>query len=131
MKVQYLCHLRPISIALGLLCAFATVCRSDEPARADLPLHAYPTIARVEYVNACIAKAGGTLAALYQCSCAIDRIANTLTYDEFVEASTFDKYAALPGQAGSIFRDSDSGRKMAKSFRELQASSLRSCGVTH
>jgi len=43
----------------------------------------------VEYVQECIVKNGGNLSDLYKCSCAIDRMAEHLTYDDFVEAGTF------------------------------------------
>ncbi len=99
------------------------------PVRGEPPVHDYPTHARVEYVNECIAKHGGKLSNLYQCSCAIDRIANGLSYDDFVEASTFSKYAGLPGEGGAIFRDSDRARKMAKLYRELEADAYRACGI--
>jgi hypothetical protein len=100
-----------------------------QPARGAEPVHDYPTLARVEYVNQCIEKNGGKLAALYQCSCVIDRIADAMSYDDFVEASTFVKYATLPGEGGGIFRDSDHARQMTKSFRELEAGALHACGV--
>ena len=74
-------------------------------------------------------KHGGKLANLYQCSCAIDRIANSLSYDEFVEASTYAKYSGLPGEGGGIFRDSDQARTMAKRYREAEAEAYRSCGL--
>jgi hypothetical protein len=111
-------------------CAAAEPAHGDSPAPRDAPAHDYPTIARVEYVNECVGKNGGKLAALYQCSCAIDRIANALAYDDFVEASTFAKYATLPGAGGAIFRDSDRGRKLAKDFRDLESDALRGCGLT-
>ncbi len=57
------------------------------------------------------------------------RIANALTYDDYVEASTFAKYATLPGEGGGIFRDSEEAKKLAKKFRDLESESLRSCGV--
>jgi hypothetical protein len=101
-----------------------------QPACGAVPAHDYPTLARVEYVNQCIEKNGGKLAALYQCSCAIDRIADAMSYDDFVEASTFAKYATLPGEGGGIFRDSDHARQMTKSFRELEAGALHACGMT-
>ncbi len=129
MKLQYLCQSRPL-FALSFLFSVAATCAAADAGSSPAPVHDYPTVARVEYVNECIAKAGGKLAALYQCSCAIDRIANALAYDDFVEASTFAKYSALPGQGGSIFRDPDNARKLAKSYRELESESLRSCGVT-
>ncbi|MDB6084256.1 MAG: hypothetical protein JWN43_2137 [Gammaproteobacteria bacterium] len=127
MKLQYLCHLTTMLIVLA---SMATRAAAD-PTRGDIPAHDYPTIARVEYVNECIEKNGAKLAALYQCACAIDRIANALPYDDFVEASTFAKYAGLPGQGGAIFRDSERGRKLAKSFRDLESDALRACGLAH
>jgi hypothetical protein len=123
--------------AIGFLgaCAAASPAWSGTAgAEADAtaaPAHDYPTVARVEYVNDCIGKNGGKLAALYQCACAIDRIANALPYDDFVEASTYAKYATLPGQGGGIFRDSEHARQLAKSFRDLEANALRGCGMTH
>ncbi len=58
-------------------------------AGADAPRNDYPTSARVEYVQECITRNGGNLSDLYKCSCAIDRIAGHLTYDNFVKAGTF------------------------------------------
>jgi hypothetical protein len=140
MKLQYLCHM-PVSFVLAWAIGFVGVGAAAGPAfsetpgteanAATAPAHDYPTVARVEYVNDCIGKNGGKLAALYQCSCAIDRIANALPYDDYVEASTYAKYATLPGQAGGIFRDSEHGRQLAKSFRELEANSLRGCGMAN
>ena len=140
MKLQYLCHM-PVSLVLVWAIGFIGVGTAAGPAFSDTPgtgaeastapAHDYPTVARVEYVNDCIGKNGGKLAALYQCACAIDRIANALPYDDYVEASTYAKYATLPGQAGGIFRDSEHGRQLAKSFRELEANALRGCGMTH
>lgn len=125
MKLQYLCHLG----AIGVLLAAAVPGGADEAARREAPAHQYPTIARVEYVNDCIGRNGGKLAALYQCSCAIDKIADALSYDDYVEASTFSKYATLPGQGGSIFRDSDRARELAKSYKILEADAWRGCGI--
>ncbi len=128
MQLQYLCHRLELRLRTLLFCCIA-ICAAGVAVSAEAPVHDYPTIARVEYVNECMLKSGGKLAALYQCSCAIDRIAAALTYDDFVEASTFAKYAGLPGQGGAIFRDSDRARALAKSFRALEADSLRGCGV--
>jgi hypothetical protein len=142
-KLQYLCH-PAISFVLagtiGFTAAFAGAVPAYDAAPAAAspaaaspaaasPAHDYPTIARVEYVTACLGKNGGKLAALYQCSCAIDRIADALTYDDYVEASTYAKYATLSGAGGGIFRDSDQARRLAKSFRDLESDALRSCGL--
>jgi hypothetical protein len=98
-------------------------------ADVEAPVNNYPTVARVEFVQECIGQHGGKLQNLYQCSCAIDRIANALTYDEFVESSTYAKYATLPGEGGGIFRDSDTAKQMAKRYRDAEAEAYRSCGL--
>jgi hypothetical protein len=99
------------------------------PARADAPANNYPTIARIEYVRECMNRSGGGESSLYQCACAIDRIADKLTYDEYVEASTFARYATLPGEGGGIFRDTDDAKKKAKLFHSIEDDALRSCNV--
>jgi hypothetical protein len=83
----------------------------------------------VEYVQECIAHNGGNLADLYKCSCAIDRIADQLTYDDFVEAGTFARYARLPGEGGGEFRDPDRAKQRAKLYRSVEAAAYRSCGL--
>ena len=122
--MQRLCH-EPTRLAL---LAAALLCASVTPVLGEPPVHDYPTQARVEFVNECIRK-HGKLSNLYQCSCAIDRIANKLSYDDFVEASTFAKYATLPGEGGAIFRDSEEAKKKAKLYRELEADAYKACGV--
>jgi hypothetical protein len=98
---------------------------------ADPPSgHDYPTVARVEYVQECVARNGGEYAYLYKCSCVIDRIAERLDYDQFVETSTFARYATLPGEGGGIFRDTDDARKKARLFRDTEAGAYKACGIT-
>ena len=123
--MQRLCHqhLRRAVLATGVLVATVT------PVLGDPPVHDFPTQARVEYVNECIATHGDRLSNVYQCSCAIDRIADRFSYDEFVEASTFAKYSGLPGEGGAIFRDSEQARKLAKLFREVETDALKACGL--
>jgi hypothetical protein len=82
-----------------------------------------------EYVNECIANQRDSLANVYQCSCVIDRIADTLTYDEFVESITFARYAGLPGEGGAIFRDSDDARKKGRRYKELEQAAYKACGL--
>lgn len=99
------------------------------PLRADAPGHDYPTIARIEYVQECVNRTGGKQGAMYQCACAIDRIAEKLTYDEFVEASTYARYATLPGEGGGIFRDTDEAKQKAKLFRTIESDAYKACNV--
>jgi hypothetical protein len=92
------------------------------------PANDYPTAARVEYVQECMARSA-QLADLYKCSCVIDQLADHLTYEEFVEASTFAHYSGLGGQGGGIFRDSKEARERARLYRSLEAEAYRHCGL--
>jgi hypothetical protein len=123
--LQRPCHarVRRVPQGLALLAGFVF------PAFAAPPAHDYPTQARVEYVNDCIARNGGQLSRLYHCSCVIDEIANRLAYDDFVEDSTFARYATLPGEGGGIFRDSEQAKARAKQFREIEKNAYRACGI--
>ena len=132
MTLQSLCHGSDRRVGPAVVVPFIALmglCAPTLSLGADPIKNDYPTQARVEYVNECISKSGGKLASLYQCSCAIDRIAQTLAYDDFVEASTFAKYASLPGEAGGEFRDSEKAKKLAKLFRDLEAEAWSGCGL--
>jgi hypothetical protein len=122
--MQRVCQMRTLLVLLA-----ATGLCFTSATGADSPVNDYPTVARVEFVQECIRQHGGKLENLYQCSCAIDRIANALSYDEFVEASTYAKYSGLPGEGGGIFRDSDTAKQLAKRYRETEAEAYRSCGL--
>ncbi|WP_277188263.1 hypothetical protein [Caballeronia sp. BR00000012568055] len=90
--------------------------------------HDYPTEGRVEYVLGCMDDNGHDFANVYKCSCAIDKIAQTLSYDDFVEQSTFSKYATLGGEGGAEFRV-DRAKAQTKKFRELQKDAFKACGI--
>ncbi len=111
---------------VGLLLATAA---SAQVPRSDAPANNYPTLARVEYVQECINRTGGKQTNMYQCVCVVDRIAETMSYDEFVESSTFAKYSTLPGEAGGIFRDTDEAKQKARLFRATEANALRACNL--
>ncbi len=132
MTMQRLCHsaaLRSrtmLTTAMGLAVALVTF---SIPVNSAPPANDYPTQARVEYVNECIAKHDDSLANVYQCSCTIDRIADQLSYDDFVESITYARYSGLPGEGGAVFRDSDKARALAKRFRLLESEAERECGL--
>jgi len=125
LPLQRPCHVRVRASLFGL----ALLCSCLATAQGVPPANNYPTTARVEFVNDCIARNGGKLSQLYQCSCVIDDIANTLTYDQFVEVQTYSRYATLPGEGGGIFRDSDEAKAKAKRYREIEKNAYRACGL--
>jgi hypothetical protein len=116
-------RLRPWIAAAALLAAYAA------PSPGAPPANDYPTVARVQYVEACMLAHHGTTADLYKCSCAIDHIAARLTYDQFVEASTYANYATLGGENGGIFRDHPTAQSSAKLYRTVEAGAYRACGL--
>lgn len=89
----------------------------------------FPTSVRVEYVQECINLNGGAFALLYQCSCALDRLAEKYTVDDFIEAATFVKYASLGGERGGEFRDPEHARDLARKFRSEQSAAYKACNV--
>jgi len=90
---------------------------------------AYPTVDRVEFVLECMQKNGGKQEFLYKCACLIDEIAQTYTYDDFVEASTAARYQSLAGERGGVFRDPPQVRETGKRYLQIQGDAMKRCGV--
>jgi hypothetical protein len=89
----------------------------------------FPTSGRVEYVLECMQKHEGKHEYLYKCSCAVDRIAKALPYDEFVALSTALRNQALAGEHGSVFRDPDNVKGMANKYKAIQTDADKACYV--
>ncbi|VXC86721.1 conserved exported hypothetical protein [Burkholderia sp. 8Y] len=118
---------RCLPLTLLVACSLASplsFAAADAPAQG----HDYPTQGRVEYVLACMDDNGHDFVNVYKCSCAIDKIAQVLTYDDFVEQSTFSKYATLGGEGGGEFRV-DRAKAQTKKYRELQREAFKACGL--
>lgn len=91
--------------------------------------HDFPTQDRVEYVLECMNEHQGKQAYLYKCSCAIDRIAQAVRYDEYVEIATALRHQAMSGQRGAAFRDPPSVKAMAGKYKALQEQARKACDV--
>jgi hypothetical protein len=74
-----------LSAALALTLSTAA---ADRVLAQELPANDYPTVARADYVYACMAVNGRTRAILEKCSCSIDQIASLLPWSEYEEAET-------------------------------------------
>lgn len=68
--------------------AIAAALASAPASAAELPINDYPTVARADYVYACMQVNGQTREALEKCSCSIDQIAAVLPWQEYEEAET-------------------------------------------
>lgn len=79
----------------------------ETPTKAPIEkVNDFPTQARVEYVMQCMAEHGGThLDNMYHCVCAIDRIADQMSFQDYSESLTYTYMFDTPGDKGGEFRD--------------------------
>ena len=87
----------------------------------------YPTVARADYVFACMASNGQTQEALRRCSCSIDVIASILTYDRYVKAETILRMRLMSGEKSTIFRDNAGYKAIVDDLKMAQAESEIRC----
>lgn len=88
----------------------------------------FPTLDRVDQVLSCMRKHGGqTVDNLYACSCAVDTIASMMSYDQWLEATTFRSFKAMPGEKGGVFRESSWGTKQVKRLEQAEKEAQRRC----
>ncbi len=113
-------------VALVLLVGVGVV-----SAAQTAPRHDYPTQTRVEYVLGCMKLKGGqNYTTMYGCVCAIDRIAEHLDYDEYVQAEMLGFLLGTPGERGGLFRDATpDARDRAKRFEQVRVDAEAACFV--
>jgi hypothetical protein len=81
----------------------------------------YPTEAVADYVFGCMKVNGETHEALASCSCSIDVVASILTYDRYVEASTFLSMRQVAGENSALFRETSESKSAVQDLRRAQA----------
>lgn len=106
-------HLAAPVTALGLV-----LCADAAQAQA---VNDYPTNARAEYVFACMASNAQTRDMLDRCSCAIDRIAEILPYDDFVGAETVLRMRQTTGERSGMFRGMAEMTEVVAELRRAEA----------
>lgn len=90
----------------------------------------YPTQARVEFVFQCMNKYGKeNYESMYGCVCAVDKVAETIPYKNYVATSTLSVMINTPGEKGGIFRDAPGGRKAIRAFKKFITKTEQSCGL--
>ena len=88
----------------------------------------FPTQARVEYVLRCMDSHGGQkYEVLYSCICIVDKIAEKIAYDEFVEAEVFAQLRTTPGERGAVFRDHDRSSLLIGKINDITEGAEKSC----
>lgn len=66
----------------------AAMIASSTALAEQLPANDYPTVARADYVFACMQVNGQTREVLEKCSCSVDQIALLLSWAEYEDAET-------------------------------------------
>ena len=90
----------------------------------------FPTRARVEFVLTCMRESKAPQQeSMYKCSCAIDAIADKVTYSTWVDLLTIANGITIAGERGGVMRDLKDGRKLIASFRELQDGAKKACFI--
>jgi hypothetical protein len=87
----------------------------------------FPTQARVEYALTCMHDHDMTREAMYKCSCAIDAIAEKVSYDTWVDLSTVANATTIAGERGGVLRDMKDGRDRIAAYKKLQADAKKGC----
>lgn len=116
----------PLQRLLGLAAASATMTLLATPALA----FDYPTADRVVYVQECMRQhPGAGFEMLNKCSCAIDRIARDVPYDDFVTMSTATDANSISGERGNYIRDTQMLQDGIKRFKSLQSEAKKGCFI--
>ena len=94
------------------------------------PRHDYPTTARADYVIGCLAANGFQRQLLDRCACAIDAIADQLSYQDYETAETIlSMQQASVGPRGGLFRDTPVAKDALTKLRHAQAEANLRCGA--
>jgi hypothetical protein len=90
----------------------------------------YPTVDRVLYVQECLrAHPGPQFELINKCSCALDLLARSVKYQDYVTLSTISKAMSIGGERGSAIRDVPSLSPQLKRYREAQARAEKACFI--
>jgi len=94
------------------------------------PADDYPTLESVRYVLDCMAELGTqTEENLYTCVCRHDVIADAMPFDEYEQATFFERYNKMPGKRGGLVRDSKDGEKLRNKLTEIKKEAGAKCLV--
>ncbi len=90
-------------------------------------LNDYPTVARADYVFACMASNGQSREMLEKCACSIDVIAALLPYESYVQAETVLSMRLTGGERMAVFRSAAAANTLVADLRRAQAESEILC----
>lgn len=90
----------------------------------------FPTVDRVLYVQECMRNhPGHHYEMVNKCSCALDKLAGEVSYDDYVSMNTAFNANSIGGERGGTIRDADNLQQLIKRYRELQGRVQKACFI--
>lgn len=109
-----------LALAAGGLLALCALVQAND----------FPTVDRVLYVQECMRDhPGPNFEMVNKCSCAADRLAEEVKYDDYVEMTTVVKAISIGGERGSELRDNETVKPQLSRWRNLQAKVKKACFI--
>ncbi|WP_305972018.1 MULTISPECIES: hypothetical protein [unclassified Mameliella] len=90
-------------------------------------LNDYPTVARADYIFACMAVNGQTRVALEKCACSIDEIASILPFEAYERAETVLSMRRVGGERMAVFNSSVAAAHIVDDMRRAQVEAELVC----
>ena len=101
------------------------------PGTAAFAANDYPTSQRVLYVQECMAAHPGHYYEMVnKCSCAIDQMAEQVSYDDYTTMNTVVNALTIGGERGGTLRDNETLKPEIKRYRDLQAKVQKACFIS-
>lgn len=95
------------------------------PLRADETVNDFPTVARADYVFACMQVNGQSREALDKCACSLDVIASLIPFEEYEAVETIISVYKRGGKATQQFSNLDLQRRVKEMRRAQVEGELR------
>lgn len=90
----------------------------------------FPTADRVLFVQECMRDfPGPNFEMVHKCSCALDKVAAQVKYEDYVNMSTITKAMSIGGERGNDLRDNDTLKPQLRRYRELMAAARTACFI--
>src|SRR5687767_10662968 len=90
----------------------------------------YPTVERVLYVQDCVRDhPGPPFEMVTKCSCAIDKMAEQVRFDDYVNMTTIVNAITIGGERGGELRDNETIKPQLARWRELQSKVQKACFI--
>lgn len=90
----------------------------------------YPTVDRVLYVQECMrAHPGPHYEMVNKCACALDRLADEVTFEDYITMSTAANANSIGGERGNTIRDTEMLQEQIRRYRTLQSKVKKACFI--